>query len=87
MKSLQVHVLSINGGSIVDKNMNICQSNISTSWMIVVVLLTTVLAICIFLYDMTKYIPMLKQPKPKVRSGGMVVQDIYTCIVTHVTFL
>ena len=37
--------------------------------MIFLVLLTTLFTIGIFLYNMTKYMPMLREPKPKVRKG------------------
>ena len=53
-----------------DRNMFDYQSSITTSWMTFVVLLTTLLAICIFLYNVTGYMPMLRQPKPKVRTGS-----------------
>ena len=46
------------------------QLSSTTTWVIFAVLLTTILTICIFLYNMTKYMPILQQPKPKVRTVG-----------------
>ena len=57
----------------------------NTSGIIFVVLMTIMLAICMFLYDMTTYMPMLKQPKPKV-SIKSVMKNMHTYnIAAHVT--
>ena len=51
----------------------------------VVFILTSVLAIFIFLYDVTKYKPMVRQPKPKVRSSGE--RHSHSHFLTDVSFL
>ena len=69
-----------------DKKTALYPSIIHTSRMIFVVLLTFILAVCIFLNDTTKYIPMYNQPKLKV-SVKSVMENMHTNIAAHVTFL
>ena len=49
----------------------------------VVFILTSVL-ILIFLYDVSKYKPIIRQPKPKVRSSGE--RHSYSHFITDVSF-